>query len=114
MPGPQREGVCRQQRRAALLVGAGVPGPFPGVSGLKGVALQEEDVAENSRPRGLCRHIQPATFLAGRPTWGEKAQPGFQQPRAGGHSPQPHAALRGWTEAPVPVVTGVPCREVAA
>ena len=57
-----------------------MPGPFPGVSGLKGGTLQEEDAAENSRPHGLHRHVLPAAFLAGRPTWGEKAQLALNSP----------------------------------
>lgn len=84
VPGPRRVSVCCQQRQEGLLVGTGAPALSWGL-GAEGGALWEEDAAEKSCPHGLCPH--PAHhFRGGKAQLGEKVQPGFEQPRAGGSS----------------------------
>ena len=99
VPGPWRVSVCCQQRQEGLLVGTGVPQPFPGVSGLRGVLSGKKMLPRRAAPIASA-HVPPTTFMAGRPSLGRRCSLALSSPGQEDPAPQLHLAARSWGNAP--------------
>lgn len=99
VPGPRRVSVCCQQRQEGLLVGTGVPQPFPGVLGLRGVLSGTKMLPRRAAPTASA-HVPPTAFMAGRPSLGRRWSLALSSPGQEDPAPQPHLAARSWGNAP--------------
>ena len=88
-PGPRRVSVCCQQRWEGLLVGTGVPQPFPGVLEPRGVLSGKKMLPRTAAPVASA-HVPPTTFSAGRPSSGSKCSLALSSPQHGDPAPQFH------------------------